>query len=53
MFETVIPYRVQAIAAAGLGLPLHYYGETRRLAALYDTLADEIVRAFDRRARAR
>jgi chromosome partitioning protein len=53
IFETVIPYRVQAIAAAGLGLPLHYYGETRRLAALYDTLADEVVRAFDRRARAR
>ena len=49
LFETIIPYRVQAIAAAGLGLPLHYYGETRRLAALYDQLATEVVRALDDR----
>jgi chromosome partitioning protein len=42
MFETVIPYRVQAIAAAGLGLPLHYHPETKALASLFDALADEV-----------
>jgi chromosome partitioning protein len=42
LFATVIPYRVQAIAAAGLGLPLHYHPETKSLAALYDSLADEV-----------
>jgi chromosome partitioning protein len=47
VFDVVVPYRVQAIAAAGLGVPLHYYGETRQLAASYDRLADEIVRALD------
>jgi chromosome partitioning protein len=47
MFATVIPYRVQAIAAAGLGLPLHYYAETKPLAALYDELADEVDSALD------
>jgi chromosome partitioning protein len=46
VFETVIPYRVQAIAAAGLGLPLHYYSETRQLAGLYDELAAEVETAL-------
>jgi chromosome partitioning protein len=46
LFETVIPYRVQAIAAAGLGLPLHYYAETKLLAELYDMLAVETERAL-------
>lgn len=53
LFETVVPYRVQAIAAAGLGLPLHYYPETRALAALYDQLAREVVEALDDQRRAR
>jgi chromosome partitioning protein len=48
LFDTVIPYRVQAIAAAGLGMPLYYYPETRRLAALYDDLAAEVLAALDR-----
>ncbi len=43
LFLTVIPYRVQAIAASGLGLPLHYYSETRQLASLYDALAEEVT----------
>lgn len=47
VFDVVLPYRVQAIAAAGLGVPLHYYAETRALAGLYDRLADEIVAALD------
>lgn len=47
MFDTVIPYRVQAIAAAGLGVPLRYYSETRRLAANYDDLAREILHALE------
>lgn len=46
LFETVIPYRVQAIAASGLGLPLHYYPETKQLAAMYDKLAAEVMQAF-------
>jgi cellulose biosynthesis protein BcsQ len=46
LFETIIPYRVQAIAASGLGLPLHYYSETKTLAAMYDKLAVEVMRAF-------
>lgn len=46
LFETIIPYRVQAIAASGLGLPLHYYSETKTLAAMYDKLAVEVMLAF-------
>ena len=46
LFETIIPYRVQAIAASGLGLPLHYYPETKALAAMYDKLATEVMMAF-------
>jgi chromosome partitioning protein len=46
LFTTVIPYRVQAIAASGLGLPLHYHVETRQLATLYDLLADEVEQAL-------
>ena len=53
LFDTVIPYRVQAIAAAGLGLPLHYYSETRTLAALYDELAAEVVGALGEERAAR
>jgi len=46
IFSTVVPYRVQAIAAAGLGLPLHYYPETKSLAAVFDELADEVETAL-------
>jgi chromosome partitioning protein len=46
LFTTVVPYRVQAIAASGLGVPLHYHAETRQLAGLYDLLADEVEGAL-------
>jgi chromosome partitioning protein len=46
LFTTVVPYRVQAIAASGLGLPLHYYSETRQLAKTYDALAAEVAGAL-------
>jgi chromosome partitioning protein len=48
VFDTVIPYRVQAIAAAGLGMPLRFYSETRALAAHYDALAAEVLAALAR-----
>jgi chromosome partitioning protein len=47
LFTTVIPYRVQVIAAAGLGLPLFHHTETRQLATLYEQLADEVIAATD------
>ncbi|MCC6745190.1 MAG: ParA family protein [Acidobacteria bacterium] len=53
LFDTIIPYRVQAIAASGLGLPLHYYPETKALAAMYDKLAAEVMRAFGDSPKAR
>ncbi len=53
LFETIIPYRVQAIAASGLGLPLHYYPETKALAAIYDKFAAEVMRAFGDKPKSR
>lgn len=53
LFDTIIPYRVQAIAASGLGLPLHYYPETKALAAIYDKFAAEVLRAFGDKPKSR
>lgn len=53
LFDTIIPYRVQAIAASGLGLPLHYYPETKALAAIYDKFAAEVMQAFGDKPRPR